>query len=131
MTKWCRSRAWLKKRRMKARSRLFRSGWLLAAGALLACTVHPEETILDRFFQASRLRDRTALGELATIILEPLDQGIVTTFEIRDVARDGSGRKTVTVDAPVKLPDGQVVQKTLHLTMELRDGRWMVTGLQM
>ena len=114
---------------MKARSGLLRAVSLSAAGALLACTLYPEEAILDRFFRASRLRDRTALGELATVILEPLEQGIITTFEIRGVARDGSERKTVTLDAPVKLRDGQIVQKTLRVTLERRDGRWMVTAV--
>ena len=41
--------------------------------------------LLDQFFSASRLRDRTALQKIATVILEPLEQGTVTTFTITNV----------------------------------------------
>ena len=39
--------------------------------------------------------------------------------------------KTVTISAPVKLPDGQVVEKTLTVRLERRDGAWIVTDVAM
>jgi hypothetical protein len=102
---------------------------VLVLAAIFACNVYPEEAVLDRFFKASRLRDKTAAAEFATVLFEPLQQGIVTTFQIRGVERDGPNRKVVTLEAPVKLPDGRVVEKTLRATMELRSGRWMITSV--
>jgi hypothetical protein len=109
------------------------------AGALVVfgCTVPPEEPILDQFFIHSRLRDKTALAEFSTVILEPTTEGIVTTFHVVGVtvtARDPQGEpaaKDVTVKAPVKLPDGQVVEKTFLVAMERRDTGWKITGVRM
>ena len=85
-----------------------------------------ERPILERFFGASRLRDTTALQTVATVIFEPLQQGIVRTFEITSVSPERSEgqaiAKDVTVAAPVILPDGQTVQKTLVVTLSRRTG---------
>ena len=104
-----------------------------------ACVRHgAEQLLLDQFFNASRLRDRTALQKISTVILEPLEQGSVTTFTITDVvvleAPDGVVQsKQVNVSAPVRLPDGRTVQKTLNLILQRGDRQaaasWMVTGL--
>src|SRR6185295_14965046 len=82
-----------------------------------ACARHgAEQVLLDQFFNASRLRDRTALQKISTVILEPLEQGAVTTFTITNVV-DVEGpkgvvqSKEVNVSAPVRLPDGRTVQK--------------------
>ena len=78
-----------------------------------ACARHgAEQVLLDQFFSASRLRDRTALQKISTVILEPLEQGAVTTFTITDVVDvegpDGLVQsKQVNVSAPVRLPDGE------------------------
>ena len=37
--------------------------------------------------------------------------------------------KTVTLTAPVKLSDGQVIQKTLAVTMQRRSDSWIITGV--
>jgi hypothetical protein len=83
-----------------------------------------ERPILERFFGASRLRDLTALQPVATIVFEPLQQGIVRTFEITGVSPERSEGeaivKDVTIEAPVALPDGQTVQKTLVVTLSRR-----------
>jgi hypothetical protein len=104
-----------------------------------ACVRHgAEQLLLDQFFSASRLRDRTALQKIATVILEPLEHGAVTTFTITDVvvleAPDGVVQsKQVNVAAPVRLPDGRTVPKTLNLILQRGDrqaaARWMVTGI--
>ena len=106
---------------------------------LAACVRHgSEQLLLDQFFNASRLRDRTALQKISTVILEPLEQGAVSTFTITDVvvleAPDGVVlSKQVNVSAPVLLPDGRTVRKTLNLILQRGDRQaaapWMVTGI--
>ena len=111
---------------------------MMAVVTLDACA-GAERPLLERFFGASRLRDRTALQSLSTITFEPREQGIVRTFEITDVTRErleaGTFVKAVTVAAPVVLPDGRTVPKTLVVTMQraMRGtggvDRWIITGI--
>jgi hypothetical protein len=80
------------------------------------------------------LRDRTALQQIATVIFEPRERGIVTQFDVVKVETRADGsreRKDVTIAAPVALPDGRTVQKTLVISMERNEaGRWIVTAVQ-
>ena len=101
---------------------------LLAAG----CAYGSEQLLLEQFFQASRLRDRTALQHVATVIFEPLEQGAVTDFTITRVVNlnespNDPPAKQVTVTAPVRLPDGTTAPRKIILVLERRD-RWIVTG---
>jgi len=113
---------------------------LLFAAATLACTAHPvrpEQAVLDQFFAASKLHDRTALHDVATVVFEPQKDGVVERFDITDVSPELDNTKTVTVSARVSPPEGdRPAQKTLIFTLERgalkadprsRD-RWMVTG---
>ena len=105
---------------------------------MAACAKHgAEQVVLEQFFNASRLRDRTALQKISTVIFEPLEQGTVTAFTIRSVADVESpngrvGSRQVTVSAPVRLPGGQTAEKTIILILQRGDGvataQWMVTG---
>jgi len=105
---------------------------------MVACARHgAEQTLLDQFFSASRLRDRTALQKISTVIMEPLEQGAVTNFTIIDVvdleAPDGVIQsKQVNVSAPVRMPDGRTAQKTLNFVLQRGDRQttapWIVTG---
>jgi hypothetical protein len=98
----------------------------------------PEQALLDEFFGASRLRDRTALQRMSTTIFEPLEQGIVRTFQVTDVTAErligDVAAKDVTLDALVAAPDGRMVQKTLVVTLERKQGddagRWIVTAVK-
>ena len=99
------------------------------APSALRCSVPQERSVLERFFSASRLRDRTALSKFATVVFDPLEQGIITSFEIARCVCRATTRKAVTISAPVKLPDGAVVAKTRPSTGR-RDGAWMVTTLR-
>jgi hypothetical protein len=113
---------------------------------LLGCSAAAEQRQLTRFFAASRLRDLTALREVATVVFEPVVDGVVTSFDIVDIAeaRDAGGRvlskdrsKVVSIAAPVRLPDGQTVVKTLAITMQRglpgsdrnRWDGWMITAV--
>ena len=107
-----------------------------AAAVILAACARPEQALLERFFDLSRLRDTTALQAVSTVIFEPLQQGIVRTFHITGATPEQvegqTVTKDVTVEAPVILPDGQTVQKALVITLQhgRGDGRWMVTGFR-
>ena len=101
----------------------------LAAG----CSAHAEEPLISEFFAASRLRDKTALQAFSTVIFEPKEDGIVTRFTITGVSAEppnGKPRtKNVTLEAPVKRPDGQTITKRIVVTMEQRAERWIITGV--
>ena len=107
-----------------------------ALAIVLAACARPEQTLLERFFGGSRLRDTTALQAVSTVTFEPLQQGIVRTFHVTGVTPDRMAgqavTKEVTVDAPVILPDGRTVQKTLVITLQRARGDkgWMVTGFR-
>lgn len=79
---------------------------LLAGGACVDAGA--EHMLLDRFFAASRLRDRTALARISTVTFEPLEDGIVVNFVViatNDVASDsgsavddtGAGERVVAL----------------------------------
>ena len=112
---------------------------MCAQALLVSGCARPERDILEQFFNDSRLRDLTALQRFSRITFEPLQQGIVTDFDIVKVIEEGDA-KTVTVSADVKRPDGQRVPETLVIMMERRkvaDGgpgtperrEWIITGL--
>ena len=67
--------------------------------ALAGCSSAEERTLLGQFFAASRLRDLTAVHNIATVAFEPATDGIVTSFEIVRITvvqasrpGDGEGR---------------------------------------
>jgi hypothetical protein len=90
-----------------------------------------EQLLLERFFFNSRLRDRTALQQISTVIFEPREQGTVNGFSIVsaiELEAAGAVRlKQVTVRAPVRLPDGRTESRTIVFALQHRD-RWIVTG---
>jgi hypothetical protein len=114
----------------------FRSAAALAAALFLAACARPERAILDRFFGASRLRDTTALQAVSTVVFEPRQQGIVRTFDVKDVtperAEGANVVEDVTVDAHVISPDGQAVRKMLVVTMQRGRGSdaWRVVAFR-
>ncbi len=104
----------------------------LCFGAAACAPYGAERALVERFFAASRLRDRTALRQIATTIFEPREQGTVTDFTIvavTDPETSGGGvvSKRVTVTAPVRLPDGRTAPRRIVLLLQKRD-RWIVTG---
>src|SRR2546430_2191394 len=77
----------------------------LLAVAFTSCSSAGEEPLLSQFFAASRLRDRTALQDIASVSFEPTVQGVVTRFEVTHVASvveaDGEREsKDVSISAP-------------------------------
>lgn len=112
---------------------------LLCALAMLtgAClTSGADHQLLDRFFAASRLRDRTALARLATVTFEPNIDGIVTGFSIESARDLDADHRELTVPVTV-LVDGQIRHLTLRVLLSRRDATrlessrtptWLVTS---
>ena len=104
-----------------------------SAFVLPACARYgAEQLLLDQFFSASRLRDRTAIQHVATVMFEPLQHGTVSEFTILDVVElesspAGAPAKQVTLLAPVRLPEGGTATKLIILILQWRD-RLIVTG---
>ncbi len=87
--------------------------------------------MLDKFFTASRLHDRTALSDVATVELDPVHDGAVTDFTILHIDRE-TASETVTVDATMHLPSGLFARKQLVLTLKKQhDGKLLVTGVML
>lgn len=97
---------------------------LLAA----ACSGAAEQPVVEKFFAASRLHDKTALADVATVSLDPVAQGSVTDFTILHIDREATN-ETVTVDAKVHLPDGSFGRRKIVLTLKREKGRLTVTGV--
>jgi len=93
-----------------------------------ACRGAAEQPIVDRFFSASRLHDRTALGTVATVELNPVTDGTVTDFSILHIDRE-TANETVTVDATMHLPNGSVGKRKIVLTLKRDAGKLIVTGV--
>ena len=111
--------------------------------ALAACSSADERILLNQFFAASRLRDLTALRNVATVVFEPATDGIVTSYELLGVkvvsASEGHVvSEEVSIAAPVRLPDGNTVEKTFVVTMQRgvsgsdpnRLNGWMITSIR-
>jgi hypothetical protein len=107
---------------------------LLAAAPVAACGHRAERALVDQFFSASRLRDRTAAQTVATVFFDPQDQGLVRDFTIKNVTpeEDNGGvvSKNVTLSATVESLEGVRSLRTIILTMQRRSGgAWTITGV--
>ena len=112
--------------------------WLAAAAVLgltAAACGHPrEQALVDQFFTASRLRDKTAAQTVSTIFFDPKDQGLVRDFTIDSVGAEeesgGVATKSVRLSASVESPEGLRSKKTIYVTMQRRQGAaWLITGV--
>jgi hypothetical protein len=113
-----------------------RASALAAAAILAACGRTPaDEQVLIRFFEQSRVYDRTMLSTVAAVAFNPRTDGVVRQFTIverrpdRRLEGDAVARD-LTLRAQVQGPDGRTGPRMLAVTLERRDGRWMVTGVR-
>lgn len=93
----------------------------------VGCSGAAEQPVVDRFFSASRLHDKTALNAIGTVELDPVHVGAVTDFKILHVDREAAN-ETVTVDATLHLPDGSFGRRRIVLTLKRDGGKLTVTG---
>lgn len=105
---------------------------VLATAVLLsaACGVlTPEEQLLTRFFEASRLHDTTRASTMSAVTFNPRTDGVVRDFDIVAVSGDGQ-TEALTVNASIASPDGALVRRTLLVTLQRRDGRWFIAAME-
>jgi hypothetical protein len=93
----------------------------LLAVLFTACGHPAEKALVERFFAASRVNDKTAAQTISTVFFDPKDQGMVRQFTIKDVTAEevngGVATKNITLSASVESPDGVPSQKTIFVTM--------------
>ena len=95
-----------------------------------ACGVlSPEEQLLTRYFEASRLHDTTVVATLSAVTFNPRVEGVVQEFEVEAADRQGDIERVV-VEALVRSPAGQLGRRRMEFTLQRRDGRWFITGLR-
>ena len=115
-------------------ARRWRLGGVFATALLAACGHPAEKALVDQFFSASRLRDRTATQSIATVFFDPKEQGLVRQFTIKSVTPEeesgGIVSKNVTINASVESLVGVTSEKTIFVTMQRRpNAAWMITGV--
>jgi hypothetical protein len=103
---------------------------------VLGCGVlTPEEQLLQRFFEASRLYDAAAIDKVATVMFNPATDGIVQDFHVTEVGPveqrpERPLRRTVGVTAQVRSRNGTTSQRLLTATLERRAERWIIVAIQ-
>jgi hypothetical protein len=95
----------------------------------------PERQLLLNFFQACRVYDTTVLARMATASCNPQTDGVVQAFDIVSVenrrapAAAARPNRHVTIRARVRPLGGPAAERTLAVTLEQIDNRWMVTSV--
>ena len=105
---------------------------MVCLGAAACGARPPEEQLLRRFFEASRLYDTAAVEELATVIFHPRVDGIVQDFEVEsfgdeETLPNGAARKHARVVADVE-GDQFTGPRTFDVTFERHDSIWRITA---
>jgi hypothetical protein len=59
---------------------------LLSMVALEGCSAPPEKQLLDRYFQAARVRDNVTLGNIATVSFSLVEEGAVQGHKVESVS---------------------------------------------
>jgi hypothetical protein len=100
-----------------------------------ACGWTPaDEQVLTKFFEQSRVYDKTRLAAVATVVFDPRIEGVVDRFTIVErtdepLTKDRISRR-VTVEANIRSAAGQMNHRKLVVTLEGRESRWIVTGFR-
>ena len=104
--------------------------WILTLLAVGCGVLSPEEQLLTRFFEASRLHDTSVVAGMSDVTFNPRLDGVVQDFHVETVEEAAGGQsERVSVQAQVRGPDAQVTTRTLVFTLQRRDGRWFITSL--
>jgi hypothetical protein len=107
-----------------------RRGIRVALALLVAgCGVlSPEEQLLTRFFEASRLNDSTIVATMSSVSFNPRTDGVVQQFDVEEVREDGDSKR-VTVRAAVRQWDGGTIDRTLVFMFGRKGDRWFITEI--
>jgi hypothetical protein len=105
---------------------------------LVACAcgwTRSDEQVITKFFEQSRIYDTARLARFATVVFDPRTDGVVDRFTVirrgadEPISPEGR-RRQVTLSADVRSPAGRVQRTDLMMTLEERDGAWMVVGFK-
>ena len=111
------------------------SGVIVALALGAACAwPSPERQLLLNFFQACRVYDTTVLARMATASCNPHTDGVVQDFDMVSVENrlapaPARPIREVTIRARVRPLGGPAVERTIAVTLEQIEGRWLVTAL--
>ena len=89
----------------------------------------PEEQLLTRYFEASRLHDTTQVATMSSVTFNPRTEGVVDEFAIDEV-EDLGETKRLRVHAVVRPPEGGLVPRMLQVTLQRKGDRWFITDLR-
>ena len=109
---------------------------VVACAALAtACGWTPaDEQVLTRFFEQSRIYDRTRLAEVAQVAFNPRIEGVVERFRIVERSDEpmtqNRVRRRLKVEADVRSTGGRVSQRTLVITLQRHDAGWIVVAFE-
>jgi hypothetical protein len=101
---------------------------LIAVVAAGCGVLSPEEQLLMRFFEASRLHDTTMVATLSSVTFNPRTEGVVEEFDVQDVEDDGDAKR-VTVRASVRQLSGSRSDRTLVFRIVRKGDRWFIAEL--
>jgi hypothetical protein len=90
---------------------------VVVALTAIHCSTVSERLLLDQFFSASRLRDRTALARFATVVFEPHTDGIVLDFVVLAV----TPARQVEAFTPSDRPAALAAERQRVITLSLAD----------
>jgi hypothetical protein len=118
---------------------------VVVAMTTITCSTASERALVDQFFAASRLRDRTALARFSTVVFEPVIDGMVAEFVVLAVtperqvddnraSSESAGvpddrHRVITMSladptGPVDISQPQVVLLEKTVTVSARVGLW-------
>ena len=112
---------------------MYRRALLLALLAAGCGWVPADEQVLTTFFEQSRLYDTTRLAGVARVVFDPRVEGVVERFRVTgrvDHPLDSDRlRRQATLTTRVR-SGGRELDRTLQVTMERANGRWMVMAFR-
>jgi hypothetical protein len=96
--------------------------------------IPPDEQVVRRFFEESRTYDKTRLAAIAQVVFDPRVEGVVERFSVVERSDrplpENQLRRRLTIQADVRSAAGRMDQRTLVVTLEGRDRKWIVTAFQ-
>jgi hypothetical protein len=94
---------------------------VVVALTAITCSTASERALLDQFFAASRLRDRTALARFSTVVFEPRRDGIVKEFVVLRATRERQLYEHPAFAAGSKVPSEVPAERQRVINLSLAD----------
>jgi hypothetical protein len=101
----------------------------MIAQAIGCGVLSPDEQLLTRFFEASRLNDTTIVATMANVTFNPQVEGVVRDFDVEAVQQTGDSKR-VTIRAAVHHWGGATTERTLVFTLVRKQNRWFISQIR-